>query len=206
MYLDLTDNIVSMVSKAKPSDKQLTDQIKKGQTHAFDQLFDRYSQRLYRFSRSLLKNHEDAEGVVQEVFFRIWKKRDELDERISLQSFLFSIAYNLIVDQFRQRVKDQKYEQFLIKQAQINYLNPQDELEYKELKKQVDKVIQELPERRKKIYKLSREEGLSYKEIANLLHIKSKTVENQLNLALKHIRKRLGNKTLAVVLFLYLFI
>ncbi len=81
-----------MVSKDKPSDRQLANQIKKGQTHAFDQLFDRYSQRLYRFSKSLLKNHEDAEGVVQEVFFRIWKKRDELNERRYFQSFLFSIC------------------------------------------------------------------------------------------------------------------
>lgn len=192
--------------KAKLSDRQLANQIKKGQTHAFDQLFERYSQRLYRFSKSLLKNHEDSEEVVQEVFFRIWKKRDELDERKSFQSFLFSIAYNTIVDQFRQRVKDQKYEQFLIKQAQQNYLDPENKLEYKELKKQVEKAINELPERRKKIYQLSREKGLSYKEIASRLQIKSKTVENQLNLALKHIRKRLGNKTLAIVLFLSLFI
>lgn len=195
-----------MTSKALPSDRQLADQIKKGQTRAFDQLFDRYSQRLYRFSKSLLKNHEDAEEVVQEVFFRIWKKRGELDERKSFQSFLFSIAYNLIVDQFRQRVKDQKYEQFLIKEAQQNYLNPENELEYKEMKKQVNKAITELPEQRKKIYQLSREKGLSYKEIASRLHIKSKTVENHINLALKHIRKRLGNKTLAVALFLSLFI
>ena len=195
-----------MSSEVKPSDKQLTDQIKNGQTHAFDQLFDRYSQRLYRFSKSLLKNNEDAEGIVQEVFFRIWKKRDELNEKKSFQSFLFSIAYNLIVDQFRQRVKDQKYEQFIIKRAQQNYLNPGDELEYKELKKQVGKAINELPERRKEIYKLSREEGLSYKEIANRLHIKLKTVENQINLALRHVRKQLGKKTLAIVLFLYLFI
>ena len=195
-----------MVSKAEISDKQLAGQIKKGQTYAFDQLFDRYSQPLYRFSKSLLKNHEDAEEVVQEVFFRIWKKRDELNERRSFQSFLFSIAYNLIVDQFRQRVKDQKYEQFLIKQAQQNYLNPGNELEYKELKKQVNKAITELPEQRKKIYQLSRKDGLCYKEIASRLNIKSKTVENQLNLALKHIRKRLGNKILAIILFLYLFI
>lgn len=195
-----------MGSKAKLSDRQLANQIKKGQTHAFDQLFERYSQRLYRFSKSLLKNHEDSEEVVQEVFFRIWKKRDELDERKSFQSFLFSIAYNTIVDQFRQRVKDQKYEQFLIKQAQQNYLDPENKLEYKELKKQVEKAINELPERRKKIYQLSREKGLCYKEIASRLQIKSKTVENQLNLALKHIRKRLGNKTLAIVLFLSLFI
>jgi len=195
-----------MVSKAEISDKQLAGQIKKGQTRAFDQLFERYSQRLYRFSKSLLKNHEDAEGVVQEVFFRIWKNRDELNERKSFQSFLFSIAYNLIVDQFRQRVKDQKYEQFLIKEAQQNYLNPENKLEYKELKKQVNKAVTEMPEQRKKIYQLSREEGLSYKEIANRLHIKPKTVENHINLALKYIRKRLGNKTLAVVLFLSLFI
>jgi len=196
----------SMVSKTQQSDRQLADLIKKGETHAFDQLFDRYSQRLYRFSKSLLKNHEDAEGIVQEVFFRIWKKRDELNEKKSFQSFLFSISYNLIVDQFRQRVKDQKYEQFIIKQAQQNYLNPENNLEYKELKNQVKKAVNELPERRKKIYRLSREKGLSYKEIASLLQIKSKTVENQLNLALKHIRKRLGDRTLSVVLLLYLFI
>ena len=195
-----------MSSEVKPSDKQLTDQIKNGQTHAFDQLFDRYSQRLYRFSKSLLKNNEDAEGIVQEVFFRIWKKRDELNEKKSFQSFLFSIAYNLIVDQFRQRVKDQKYEQFIIKQAQQNYLNPGDELEYKELKKQVGKAINELPERRKEIYKLSREEGLNYNDIANRLHIRSKTVENQINLALRYIRKQLGNKTLTIISLLYLFI
>ena len=195
-----------MVSKDKPSDKQLADQIKKGQTYAFDQMFDRYSQQLYRFSKSLLKNHEDAEEVVQEVFFRIWKKRDELNERKSFQSFLFSIAYNLIVDKFRQRVKDQKHEQFLIKQAQQNYLNPENELEYRELKKQVNKAITELPEQRKKIYQLNREKGLSYKEIAGRLRIKPKTVENHINLALKHIRKRLGNETLAVALFLSLFI
>ena len=90
-----------MDSIVKLSDRQLTDQIKNGQTHAFDQLFDRYSQRLYRFSKSLLKNHEDAEEIVQEVFFRIWEKRDDIDEKKSLQAFLFSIAYNLIIDKFR---------------------------------------------------------------------------------------------------------
>jgi len=78
-----------MASKAKPSDRQLAGQIKNGQTYAFDQLFDRYSQQLYRFSKSLLKSHEDAEEVVQEVFFRIWKKRDELNERRSFSLFYF---------------------------------------------------------------------------------------------------------------------
>lgn len=193
-----------MISKGQLSDRELTAQVKKGQLNAFDQLFGRYNQRLYRFNRSLLKNHEDAEELVQETFFRIWKKRDELNERKSFRSFLFSIAYNLIVDQFRHRVKEQEYEQFLIKEAQRNYSNPGIELEYKELKEQVNKAVNNLPERRKKIYQLSRIEGLRHKEIASRLHIKPKTVENQINLALKYIRKQLGTKNIAIVLFLSL--
>jgi len=201
----MKDKMFYISSKAKSSDRQLVIKVKNDQINAFVELFEQYSQRLYCYSRSLLKNHEDAEGVVQEVFFRIWKKRHELDEQKSFQSFLFCIAYNLIVNQFKKRVRDQKYEQFLINKAQQNYLNPENELEFRELKNQVIKAINKLPKRRKKIYQLSRENGLSYKEIAASLHIKSKTVENQLNLALKHIRKQLSNEIITIVLFLCLF-
>lgn len=190
----------------KASDSQLALQIKKSQKHAFDELFERYSQPLYRFSKSLLKNHEDAEGVVQEVFFRIWKKRHQLDEEKSFRSFIFSIAHNVVVDLFRQRASDQKFEQFAISKAQINYLDPEDELEYKELKSIVEHAVSELPERRKQIYRFSRIEGMSHKEIAKKMGIQAKTVENQLTLALKHIRSRLGDTTLAALLFAYLFI
>ena len=195
-----------MVPKIEQSDRVLVDKIKAGQILAFDQLFDRYSQRLYRFGRSLLKTHEDAEEVVQEVFLRVWKKRNELLERNSFQSFLFTIAYNVIIDHFRQRIQDKKYEQFVLNQAQQNYINPQNELEYNDLKKVLEKAIHELPGRRKQIYQMSREKELSYKEIADRLQIKTKTVENHINLALRHIRKRLGGKEINIVLFLFLFV
>ena len=194
-----------MISGKKVSDSQLAAQIKKSQKHAFDQLFERYSQALYRFSKSLLKNHEDAEGVVQEVFFRIWKSRRAIDESRSFSSYLFSIAHNVVVDQFRLRVKEQKYEEFVIKQAQVTYMDPEDEMEFNELKSIVDDLVAELPERRKQIYRLSRVEGLSHKEIADRMSIKTKTVENQLNLALKQIRNRLGIQPMTVLLFAYLF-
>ena len=195
-----------MTPEKKASDSQLAAQIKMSQKHAFDQLFERYSQPLYRFSKSLLKNHEDAEGIVQEVFFRIWKKRREIDESRSFSSYLFSIAHNVIVDQVRKRVKEQKYEDFIVRQAQVSYMNPEDEMEFNELKSLVDDVVSELPERRKQIYRLSRVEGLSHKEIAKRMNIQAKTVENQLNLALKQIRSQLGNQTLAALLFACLFI
>ena len=152
-----------MIKKEKQSDSELADNIKSGQLNAFDQLYERYSQNLYRFARSFLKTHEDSEEVVQEVFFRVWNKRKDLSGRKSVQSFLFTIAYNVVIDQLRKRLKDQKYEQFLIYQAQQNFLNSGDNLEYEDLKKQVEKAIHDLPEQRKQIDKMSREEGLNHK-------------------------------------------
>jgi RNA polymerase sigma factor (sigma-70 family) len=73
-------------------------------------------------------------------------------------------------------------------------------------KSQIDKAVEELPEKRKKIYKLSRAEGLSHKEIADQLNISVKTVENQINLALKHLRDRLGTGALAVITWFFLFV
>ena len=195
-----------MAPDEKQNNRQLVAQIKKGSTKAFNQLFELYSQRLYSFGKSMLKNHEDAEGIVQEVFFRIWKKKDELDAKKDFHSLLFSITYNLIIDKFRQRVKEREFEQNLLIQAQQNYMNPLSELEYNELETKVEKAVNELPERRKKIYRLRRDKGLSHKEIAERLSITTKTVENQMNLALKHIREQLGNDALAVTLFIFLFL
>lgn len=195
-----------MLKKARQSDSVLAEKIKFGQLKSFDQLYEKYSQNLYRFAMSLLKTHEDAEGVVQEVFFRVWNKRKDLSESKSIQSFLFTITYNVIIDQLRKRVKDQKYKQFLINQAQRNLSSTEDDLEFQDLKNEVEKAIDELPEKRKQIYRMSREEGMSYKEIADLKQIKIKTVENHINLALRHIRKRLEAKQIKIVLFLFLFV
>ena len=93
-----------MIKKEKQSDWELADKIKANQIKAFDQLYERYSQNLYRFARSLLKTHEDAEAVVQEVFFQVWNKRKELSGHKSFQSFLFTIAYNVIIGQLRKQI------------------------------------------------------------------------------------------------------
>lgn len=195
-----------MGTNSSESDRILVKQLKMGHIQAFDLLYEKYSRNLYSFSRSLLKTHEDAEGVVQEVFLRVWNKRGELLEQKSFKSFLFSLAYNVIIDQFRKRAKDQKYEQMVIHQAQRNSLDTEDAVEYKQLKKQVETAIDELPEKQKHIYLMSRVEGLSYKEIAQRKKIATKTVENHINLAIKHIRKRLGDKDVNLVLFFLLVV
>ncbi|MFH0759525.1 MAG: RNA polymerase sigma-70 factor [Bacteroidota bacterium] len=195
-----------MESGSTRSDKDLVKKLKSGQVGAFDLLYERYSRNLYSFSRSLLKTHEDSEEVVQEVFLRVWKKRMDLIEQKSFKSFLFSLAYNVIIDQFRKRTKDQKYEQYVIHMAQHNNIDPAKELEYEELKEIIANAIDELPKKRKRVYQMSRLEGLNYKEIARRNHISTKTVENHINLALKHIRHRLGGMDSNIILFLLLTI
>lgn len=186
-------------------DKQLVSLLKKTEVKAFDILFHKYSQRLYHFSFSLLKNEEDAKEIVQETFLRIWNRRLEVDSGKSFKSYLFTISYHLIIDQLRLRLKDQEYRNFLQDYFKISNFSVDSKIDYEELTQKIDQVIEELPEKRKRIYKLSREEGMSNNEIAEKLGISTKTVENQITLSLRYLKLRLGKHMLPVILFLSLF-
>ena len=190
-----------------PSENEikLISQLQKDDVKAFDRLFHIYSRRLYRFAFSLLKNREDSEGIVQEVFLRVWDKRAGIDSSKSFKSYLFTISYHLIMDQLRLRLKEKTYQSHLEKFFNAEELTLEQEADYNLLKSQIDEVVEELPEKRKQIYRLSREEGLSHREISEKLNISVKTIENQITLALKHIKSRLGHELLGVMLFISLF-
>ncbi|WP_321289097.1 RNA polymerase sigma-70 factor [uncultured Sunxiuqinia sp.] len=186
---------------ATQKNKNIASQLRRGDVRAFDELYGLYSQRLYGFAFSMLKNKEDAKEVVQETFFKLWNKKQEINTSHSLKAFLFSIAYNITVDLFRASVKDSDF----LSQLK-NHLNQEsnktDELLiFNELNERLSNLVAELPEQRKKIYLMSREEGLGHKEIAEKLGIAVKTVENQINLTLKYIRKNIDSNS-----FLFLFI
>jgi len=189
----------------KEDDKLLVLQLNNNEVEAFDALFHKYSEKLFRFSFSLLKNKEDAQGIVQEAFLRIWKKRQEIDSAKSFKSFLFSISYNLIVDRLRLRLKDQEYRKFLVHFFESENYELTNDLDYDKIVLQIRNAVEELPAKRKQIYTLSRELGLSHKEIAARLNISVKTVENQITLALKHLKTKLGKDVFPIILFLILF-
>lgn len=186
-------------------EKILVAQLLKDDPKAFDQLYQLYSQKLYRFSFSMLKNAEDSKEVVQEVFFRVWNKRKEINTAKSFKSFLFTISYNIIVDQLRTKLKDQEYRNFLKKYFELNTASQSNLTDFETISKQVELAISELPEKRKNIYTLSRKNGLSHKEISEQLGITVKTVENQISLALKHIKLKLGKEVLLSLLYINLF-
>lgn len=191
-----------------PSDleKKLISRLKNDDVKAFDGLYNIYSKRLYRFSFSILKNKEDAEEIVQEVFMKVWEKRKEIDSSKSFKSYLFTISYNHIITLLRTRLKEKAYLDQLEKQFIFDNGSSQDETDYNIMKSRIDRAVQELPKKRRQIYILSREKGLTHKEISEQLNISVKTVENQINLALRHLKKQLGDELLALLLFLALFV
>ena len=171
---------------------------------AFDKLYDIYSNKLYRFAFSLLKNNEDSEGIVQETFLRIWTNRKGLDPSKSFKSYIFAICYNLIIDKLRKGLKEKEFLNNLGKYFNVGTVSVENEVDYNIIKSQIDELVEELPKKRKVIYKLSREKGLSHKEISEHLNISVKTVENQINLALRFLKERLDYKNITILLFVLL--
>lgn len=187
-------------------DKFLVAEFLKGNVKSFDLLHEKYSERLYGFAFKLLKNKEDALDIVQETFLRIWQKRKELDEDKSFKSFLFIISYNIIMDQLRKRLSDSNYVDFFKKNFKLEQVISENAADFNILEKQIHQYISELPHRRQEIFRLSREKGISNKEIAESLNISVKTVEAQINLALKFLKSRISDGSIPAILFFTLFL
>jgi RNA polymerase sigma-70 factor (ECF subfamily) len=142
-----------------------------------------------KFCVSLLKDKEEAENVVHEVFLKIWDKRQSINPELNFTSYLFTSLKNRIFDHF----KEIKRSEVLRKQYFDRVESYRDEhLEEKEIKtRRIQKAIENLSQRRKRILKLNIEEGLSYSEIATKLDISPNTVKNSLVKAKQMIRRQL---------------
>jgi RNA polymerase sigma-70 factor, ECF subfamily len=187
-------------------DKNSVSLLVKGNSPAFENLFNRYAKRLYFFAFGYLKSKSDAEEVVQEVFLKIWQNRTTLNPELSFNAYLFKIAYHLITEKFRKISLEQKYLRDITQEAiPIN-----DELNersnYQSLLELVEKFIDKLPGRQKEVLLLRRMNGLSVREISEKLEISPKTVEHHLTEALKSIRLCLDKDSTAVLLFFILFV
>lgn len=180
--------------------------LKNGDIKAFDELFNKYSQKLFNFSVKYLKSAEEAEEVTQEVFLYIWEKREGLKPDNSFNSYLFTIAHNIIRKHFNRKARDNAFKDELIYELLKQDNNLDEIIDYKFLLEKVESVIESLPPRRKEIFIKRKYLGLPVKQIADELGISANTVENQLASAQKQIQEELQKKKLAGLLFFILFI
>lgn len=195
-----------MDSTPKYIDYLAVENLKQGDVKAFDDLFSKYSARLYNFSVKYLKSAEEAEEVVQEVFLYIWDKRNGLKPEHSFNAYIFTIAYNIIKKYFNKKSRDNAFKDDLI-YSLLQQENRLDQIiDYKFLLEKVELYIDALPKRRKEIFVKRKYDGLSVKQIADELGISPNTVENQLASAQKQIQSELKKEKLAGLLFYILFI
>jgi RNA polymerase sigma-70 factor, ECF subfamily len=186
-------------------DEKLMLEIKSGNMIAFDSLYRTYSKRLFNFAYTILKSREEAENIVQDVYLKLWENRLYIEKNSSVRSYLFSVAYNSTISVLRKKIKDNVYLEYL-KSLQEPFEEPDLTFEYNELNDRLREIIDNLPERQKEVYLLHKEEGLTYKDIAQKLSISVNTVENHMARALKTVRLKLGSYSTVTLLFWFLFV
>ncbi len=176
----------------KKADKNIIKKISKGDLSAFEKLFKDYYEELCYFADRYLNDMDQAEEVVQDTFFVIWQNRDKINVKQSVKSYLYTAIKNKSLKEIRSKSYENKYKSHMKNQGYETASTPVEELNAKELNMLINRTLRSLPERTQKVFKMSRDEGLKYKEIAEKLSISVKTVETDMGKALKVFRKNLN--------------
>jgi RNA polymerase sigma-70 factor (ECF subfamily) len=184
------------------SEKDLIVRLKRGDERIFELVFEHYKNYLFLFIRKALPLDEDAEGIVQEVFINLWLNRNNLDEYKPLKPYLFTIAKNLIYDHLRKIYSKRKYLDILFLNYSAKSESTENEVEYWDFERFLMGKINQLPEKRRKIFIHAKLEGKSYREIARLLGISENTVDMQMRSANNAISKAIKNYLTQLILIL----
>lgn len=162
-----------------------------GDEAAFEQIFRQFHVALCRYALTILKDSENAEEIVQDVFLKIWEKRESLVITVSIKSYLYRAVHNSCLN-----LLDKKKKEIRMDEAPLKIVHqsaaPVADLQSKELEKAIADAMNKLPEQCRKVFELSRFGELKYSEIAGVLGISVKTVENQMGKALRIMREQLS--------------
>ena len=162
-----------------------------GSENTFKIVYQKYWQRLFLSAYNVLKDKEACEDIIQDIFVSLWQRRESLNINTSLPAYLFTATRYQVFH----HIKKSTGRPELFKNLEKRFLTdaPDMTLYAKDMQEKINTAVNNLPEKCRNIYKLSREHQLSYKEIAYHLQISTKTVENQLSIALKKLRDALGD-------------
>ncbi len=178
----------------------------------FRRVFESYYPRLLRFAKEYVGDRHEAENILQNVFLILWEKRTTLRVDTNLNAYLMTLVKSQCLDFLKHKkvVIQHAVSQVTTQQQEmafnyyaINKFDPE-QMDIESLERLAEKAISELPEQCRKVFELSRYEGLKYKEIAERLGISVKTVETHISYALKTLRITLRDSFLSWILFCFL--
>jgi len=175
-------------------DTEIVRRIRQGDKGQFESLFRSSYVSLVKYAKTLVKDHDTAEEIVQDLFFRLWQDKKKLNIESSLNGYLFRAVHNRCLHWLDHNRVIGKYANEISYRQPESVENPADILFFKELQSKIVRVLERLPERCSKIFCMNRFEGLKYAEIAEKLSVSVKTVEANMGRALKEFRKALTEK------------
>lgn len=169
-------------------DRVLIDKIVDGDEQAFSVLFFKYLPVLQIFATKFTKSDDAAEEIIQDSFLRVWLNRDKLAEVDNVKAYLYKYVSNECLSYLRKKLKEDRVIDAFIAKQQNSYNNTVETINLNEVTKIIATAVEKLPDQRKNIYQLSRRDGKTIPEIAEILNISPNTVKNALVIALKSIR------------------
>jgi len=189
-----------MVDNRHIDDTDLTVLLQQGNQTAFTTIYNTYWKLLFRNAYRVLNDTAAAEDIVQNVFFSLWKRREEA-KILNLKAYLQQATRFSVFQAIREQKHDDSfYNRLALVTTDIIADNP---LLFKEQQELLQSIIESLPDDCKEAFRLSREEQMTYKQVAALLNISEKTVEKRLSKSLKHIRNSLTLSSCLIVLINY---
>ena len=191
-----------MKSSSDKIGKQVLQRLKNGDEGAFDTVFWSYNSHVFHFLDSLLYDKTLAEDFTQNVFLKIWERRESINPADSFESYLFTIARNMVYKESEKRLLSERFLEYIGNQQDFDG-QLEAKIDAESLREYVDELVEQMPPSRRNIYYLSRKQHLTNKEIAKQLSISEKTVETQLYRALQYLRVKLADEiTVLALLFI----
>lgn len=171
----------------KLADKYNIEELSNGNSKALESLFIKYQPRLVIFISGFIKNQEAARDICQNIFLKIWQEREQYRHILNFQAFLYTTARNAIYNYFDHELIKNRYTEKQLQQPTITN-NTEENIFAQQLQELIDETLLQMPTQRRKVFVMSRYEGLSNADIAVQLNISKRTVENHITRALADIR------------------
>ena len=179
------------------------EKLKNGDNNAYTLLMNDYYKNLCGYANLFTKDPSKSEDIVQNIFVKIWIYRKKIDPNISIKKYLYKSVYNEFIDQYRKNKSVISLEEKYLKV--IDTIIDDNSLDIEKLMMNVNREIDKLPEKCKRVFILNKKEGLTHDEIAEYLQISTKTVESHITRAFKILNQKLGNKIKNILIIIFDF-
>lgn len=182
-------------------DEELLRRIQMDDQHAFSIIVYRYNVRLYKIVQARVRMEDDAKDIIQEIFISLWNNRHQIQSASALYPYLSKSVFYAVVDWQLLHKKNISRHHLLLEKDEPFVFPVENQVIANELRQELMEEVEKMPDTTKTVFRMSRIDQKSVKEIAVVLHLSEQTVKNNISIALKQLRKRIISNKLSLLLF-----